>query len=435
MYLNFIKFIQDDIWLLDARHYVAPKSLGIRYLKILLLSIQGFARDLCVLHSSALTLYTLLSIVPVFAMLFGIAKGFGVETMLKERILEQVPQQDTMIIQVLEFAENMLAGTKGGLVAGIGIVVLFWTVIKVIGNIEESFNAIWKIKRGRGLSRKLSDYLSLMLLAPVLLIVSGSITVFLKTKITWLMTLIPLPDFGTWLVLKALSLSPLVIMSALFTFLFIFMPNCKVGVKPGLIAGILTGIVYQALQSIYLSLQLGVSSYNAIYGSFAALPLFLISLQISWMVVLLGCELSFYLQNYNRYKNNRKFQELSFTLQKKVALKIMHLIVHRFIRQQQPLSADEIAELLLLPTATVETIIKRLYETHLVSEVQVNDLEAIAYQPAIDSTRLTVGAVIQALEHYGQNTLPARKEDENNFELIDKQLDQAKSDTLLSEIQ
>jgi len=212
MKLNITRFVKDDIWLLHEQNLPPFKATIIKSLKIAILSVQGFTQDLCPLRASALTLYSLLSIVPVIAMLFGIAKGFGFERMLEQRLIEQVPDQETTVLQLISFAQNLLDSTKGGVVAGIGIVVLFWTIIKVIGNIEESFNHIWKIGKGRPISRKFSDYLSLMLLAPVILIASSSITVLLNTKITWLITLIHLPEFGTWLAIKSLGLLPLVLM-------------------------------------------------------------------------------------------------------------------------------------------------------------------------------------------------------------------------------
>ncbi|MGR9116411.1 MAG: YhjD/YihY/BrkB family envelope integrity protein [Gammaproteobacteria bacterium] len=403
---NVSKFIKEDIWLLPEQQLGRGAAFLVRSIKVVLLSIQGFVDDLCMLRSSALTLYSLLSIVPVFAMLFGVAKGFGFEQMLKERLLEQIPKQDTMTLQLLNFAENMLANAKGGVVAGIGIVVLFWTVIKVIGNIEESFNAIWEIKRGRPLSRKLNDYLSLMLLAPVLLILSGSIMVFLKTQINWLMGMINLPEFGTWLVLKALSLSPVVIMSALFSFLFIFMPNHKINLKAGITAGIFTGIVYQTLQWAYLSLQIGVSSYNAIYGSFAALPLFIVSLQTGWMIVLFGCEVSFYLQNYVNFKNNKKFSGVSFSLHKAIALQVMRLLILGFIRHKPAMTVFDIARELVLPLPVVQTTMARLEQCQLVVELKSDEGEDPKFQPALDPGQLSVAFVINALERSGQNELP-----------------------------
>ncbi|MFZ2403549.1 MAG: YihY/virulence factor BrkB family protein, partial [Methylobacter sp.] len=361
---------------------------------------------LCPLRASALTLYSLLSIVPVIAMLFGIAKGFGFETMLEQRLIEQAPERDTLVVQLISFAQNLLESTKGGVIAGIGVVVLFWTIISLIGNIEESFNHIWKIGKGRSISRKFSDYLSLMLLAPVILIASGSITVLLNTEIAWLITIIHLPEFGTWLVIKALGLLPLVLMAGLFAFTFIFMPNHKIDYRAGIIAGVATGVMYQLLQWAYLSLQIGVSSYNAIYGSFAALPLFVVWLQTGWMVVLLGCEVAFFLQNYEIYRNNNRFSDLSFSLQKVITLQTTHLIIKNFIQMNNPLTAAEIAARLVIPIAFIQPVLSNLTASHIVVEFKNQDEEDEVYQPAVDINILTMAYVINALEQCGQNQLP-----------------------------
>jgi membrane protein len=407
MELNLYNFIKDDVWLLHEQRLPLFKATLIKSLKIVILSVQGFSRDLCPLRASALTLYSILSIVPVIAMLFGIAKGFGFETMLEKRLLEQAPDQDTMVLQLISFAQNLLESTKGGLVAGIGVVVLFWTIINVIGNIEESFNFIWKIAKGRSLSRKFSDYLSLMLLAPVLLIASSSITVFLDTKINWLIRVIELPEFGTWLVIKALGLSPLVLMIALFTFTFIFMPNHKINPRAGIIAGIVTGILYDLLQAAYLSLQIGVSSYNAIYGSFAALPLFVVWLQMGWMIVLFGCEVAFFLQNYEIYRNNNRFSDLSFSLKKVIALQITHLIIKNFIQLNKPLTATEIATKLVIPIAIIQPVLMYLMASHIIVEYKyLEDDEDEVYQPAVDINILSIAYIIDSLEKCGQNHLP-----------------------------
>ena len=406
MGLNIINFIKEDIWLLHEQRLPLFKAAIIKSLKIVILSVQGFTRDLCPLRASALTLYSLLSIVPVIAMLFGIAKGFGFEKMLEQQLIEQVPSQETTVLQLISFARNLLDSTKGGVVAGIGIVVLFWTIIKVIGNIEESFNYIWKIEKGRSISRKFSDYLSLMLFAPVVLITSSSITVFLKTKITWLITVIQLPDFGTWLVIRALGLSSLVLMIGLFAFTFIFMPNHKINYRAGIIAGVVTGIMYQLLQWAYLSLQIGVSSYNAIYGSFAALPLFVVWLQTGWMIVLFGCEVAFFLQNYETYRNNNRFSDLSFSLKKVIALQIMHLIIKNFMQLNNPFTAAEIATKLVIPIAIIRPLLSNLMASHLIVEFKNQDEDDEVYQPAVDINMLTIAYVINALEQCGQNHLP-----------------------------
>jgi membrane protein len=409
----FLDFIKEDIWTKAGENRTEIQQIGINVLKVILLSIQGFKNDICSLRASALTLYTLLSIVPVIALLFGIAKGFGFEKKLEQQLLEKASDQDTMMIQLIEFSQNMLSSTKGGLVAGIGIVVLFWSVIKVIGNIEESFNSIWKIKKNRPVARKLSDYLSLMMLAPILLIMSSSITVFVKTKITWLIEVIHLPELGAKLVLYAMSFSSLVIMTVLFTFVFLFMPNQKINFKAGLIAGIVTGVLFQLAQWAYLSLQLGVSSYNAIYGSFAALPLFLVWLQLVWMVVLFGCELSFFIHNFEGYQYNKKFSNLSFSLKKTIALQVCQIIVGRFSKGEEAPNADFIANTLELPTSIVQNTLTELVACKLIVELNVDEDEDEIYQPARDINSLTTAVVVEALEVSGQNYVPGLKIQDN----------------------
>lgn len=406
MFKKITDFFSEGIWIIQENSLNPLQFWAVKMCRILLLSLQGFIKDLCPLRASALTLYTLLSIVPVIALLFGIAKGFGFEKKLRQHLLENISEQDDMMVRLIEFSQNMLANTQGGVVAGIGIVLLFWTVIKVIGNIEESFNHIWKIRHNRTLARKLTDYLSIMMLAPVLMIVSGSITVFVKTQLTWLMQVIHLPAFGTRIVLYALNYSPLVIMGLLFTFIFMFMPNRKIEFKAGLIAGIFTGLMYQCVQWAYLTLQLGASSYNAIYGSFAALPLFLIWLQLGWFVVLLGCEMSFYIQNYASYCHNNKFSEISISLKLAIALQIMHAIVQRFSAGDKPMNPDEISRRLNLPMSVVQSSLAALLDSGLIVELKTPDDETVIYQPAFDIHRMTVGTVIETIETNGRNALP-----------------------------
>ena len=408
MKINLFNFIKEDIWLLHEQNLPLFKAKITKLVKVIILSVQGFSRDLCPLRASALTLYSILSIVPVIAMLFGISKGFGFEKMLEQQLLEHAPEQDALVLQLISYAQNLLESTKGGVVAGIGVVVLFWTIINVIGNIEESFNFIWKIGKGRSISRKFSDYLSLMLLAPVLLIASSSITVFLQTKITWLITVIELPEFGTWFVVQVLALSPLVLIIALFAFTFIFMPNHKINYRAGMIAGVIAGIMYYLSQWVYLTLQIGVSSYNAIYGSFAALPLFVVWLQTGWMIVLFGCEVAFFLQNYEVYRNNDRFADLSFSLKKMIALQITHLVVKNFVKLNHPLTASEIATRLVIPIAIIQSVLSNLIIGHIIVEYKDRD-EAESeeiYQPAVDINILTIAYVINALEYCGQYHLP-----------------------------
>jgi membrane protein len=412
MGFNVINFVKHDIWLLNDQSLPFFQASFVKLIKIVILSTQSFSRDLCPLRASALTLYSLLSIVPVIAMLFGVAKGFGFEKILEQWLIEQAPKQDTLMFQLISFARNQLDSTKGEVVAGIGVVVLFWTIISVISNIEESFNYIWKIGKGRSIKRKFSDYLSLMLLAPVILIASSSITVFLKAKITWLVTFIHLPTYGTWLVIQALSLSPFMLLIGLFSFMFIFIPNNKVDLWAGIIAGMVTGILYNLLQWAYLSLQIGVSSYNAIYGSFAALPLFVVWLQIGWMTVLMGCEVAFFLQNYEIYSTHNQYSHLSPSLKKVIALQITHLIIKNFSQLNKASTAAELASKLGIPDTITRATLLKLVASQIVVEFNNQDEVEAYYQPAVSINIMTIAYVINALEHTGKNELPVIQQEQ-----------------------
>ena len=409
MHVKILNFFKEEIWLIHAHELSPNRAFLLKYAKIFLLAGYGFVDDHCSLRASALTLFTLLSIVPVLAMLFGIAKGFGFENLLQERLLEQIPEQEEMMLQLLEFAEKLLANTQGGVVAGIGVAVLFFMVIKVISNIEESFNHIWKVRKGRTVGRKLGDYLAVMVLAPLLLIASGSISVYVKTQVTSIVRAVAMPTVGSSAVFYLLNYLPMLIILVLFSFTFIFMPNTRVNFKSGIIAGIVTGILYQIVQWGYVSLQVGVSSYNAIYGSFTALPLFIIWLQVAWLIVLFGCELTFYHQNFETYRNKDKFEDLSFSLQKALALQITHLIVSNFTKAEKPLSLVEIAKQLVVPISALQPILIKLLQSNIIVEIKVDETAVPVSQPAFDTSLLTVASVIEALEGYGNNTLPKSK--------------------------
>ena len=179
-----VDFLKIGMWRIRSDRLPRSKSILLRQLRIVALAFRGFGEDKCQLRASALTFYSLLSIVPMAAMAFGIAKGFGFENKLETILLEKFPGQEEVIGRVIEFAQSFLQNTQGGVIAGIGVAVLFWTVIKVLGNIENSFNDIWGVKRARPMGRKLSDYLSIMLICPILLIMSSSMTVLITSQVT-----------------------------------------------------------------------------------------------------------------------------------------------------------------------------------------------------------------------------------------------------------
>jgi membrane protein len=297
-----LRFLNADIWRLEAHKLTRKQSFWLKQLRILLLTLRRFNLDKCELRASALTFYSLLSIVPVVAMAFAVAKGFGIEKMLGDQLMAKLEGQQEVAERIIGFAQSLLENTKGGAIAGVGIVVLFWTIIKVLGNIESSFNDIWGVKTPRAFGRKLADYLSVMLICPVLIILAGSITVLLTTRLASMLEQLSFLGYLANVLIALLKLLPYGVIWLVFTFIYVFMPNTKVELKSALWGGILAGTVYQLVQLAYIKFQIGVSNYGAIYGSFAALPLFLAWLQLSWLIVLLGAEASFAHQNVATYE-------------------------------------------------------------------------------------------------------------------------------------
>ena len=406
MVAKLLQLIRNDIWRMPLKKLKGAKGAAIRVVRIFILSHREFSSDQCSLRASALTFYSLLSIVPVFAMAFGIAKGFGMDKLLREKIMENMQGQQEIMSRVLEFSENFLQNTKGGVIAGIGLALLFWTIIQVLSNIEISFNAIWGIKKCRTLGRKFTDYLSLMLVAPVFFILASSITVFLASQVTLITEKIAILGFMGPILFTALKVVPLLVFSGLLTYLYIFLPNGKIQFKSALIGGVIAGITYQLVQWAYIHFQIGASNAGAVYGTFAALPLFLVWVQTSWVIVLYGAELAFAHQNEVRFEFEQDCLNASGEFKKLLALRIVQLCVSRFVAGLKPLSPEEIGDQLELPVRLTRELLDRLTQAGLLSIVQGPEERDARYQPARDVQDMTVSFVIETLDKAGSCSIP-----------------------------
>ncbi len=407
-----IQFIKTDIWRMRSRELPRMKSIGIGLLRIIVLSVQRFDKHDCLFRASALTFYSLLSIVPVLAMAFGLAKGFGFEKSLERQLFQTFQGQQEVVLRVMNFARSLLESAKGGIIAGVGLVLLFWTIIRVLGNIENAFNHIWGIKKARSFSRKISDYLSAMLVCPVLWIVSSTVTVVIKSEAQLVVRKIALLGVISPAIFFTLRLLPYCFIWILFTFVYMFMPNTKIKFASGIFAGIVAGTLYQIFQVAYISFQIGVAKYSAIYGSFAALPLFLVWLQLSWMIVLFGAELSFAHQNVETYEFEPDCSALSYGFKRLLTLRVAHLVVKDFSQGNKPLSPVQIATILEVPIRLVREILYELLRSGIISEICDNEDKEPSYQPARSIDSLTIKYVIDRLEQQGSDNIPVMKSKE-----------------------
>jgi membrane protein len=404
-----IHFFTIDIWKIQQRDFSRATWLVIRQVRILIVALRGLSEDKIQLRASALTYNSLLSVVPLAAVVFGIAKGFGLDKMLERYLVEELQMHGEVVTRIIEFSRTLLATTRGGLIAGVGVILLFWTIIRVLANIESSFNDIWGISKPRTLVRKISDYLSFMLVCPFLFMMSSTVTVVLASefqhaaKKIWLLGALS-PAF--FLVLK---LAPLFLLWLMFTFIYIFMPNTKVTVQAGALAGVIAALLFQFFQVLYINSQIWITNYNAIYGSFAALPLFLVWLQMSWLIVLLGAEYSFAQQNVETYEFEHAYDEVSYSFKRLLSLRIAHAVMRNFSRAKAPLSAIQISQKLEIPLRLVRELLRELREAGVISQVLLDDDRTVAYQPARSPDGITIQYVIDALEQRGIDDIPVVK--------------------------
>lgn len=403
------KFLTYDIWRITEDEVTRTKFSLYNIIKTLYVCINRFTKDRLANKASALTYSTLLAIVPILAILFAIARGFGFDSLMELQLRNGLAGNPETTEAILSFVDSYLSQTKSGVFIGVGLVMLLWTVTNLITNIEITFNRIWQIKKARSLYRKITDYFSMLLLMPILIVVSGGLSIFVGTMLKEMENFELLTPILKFLI----RLIPFVLTWLMFTGLYMFMPNTKVKFRHALIAGVLAGTAYQAFQFLYINSQLWVTKYNAIYGSFAALPMFLLWLQISWTICLFGAELTYAGQNVRNFSFDQDTRNISRRYRDFISILIMSLIAKRFEKNEAPYTAVQISEKYQIPIRLTNQILYQLQEINLIHEAITDQKsEEIGYQPSIDINQLNVGMLIDRLDTYGSENFKIDKEDE-----------------------
>lgn len=399
---HLIKFLTEDIW------HVSPSEVsGVRYLiyeivKKIILAIRFFTNDRVMTRAAALTYSTMLATVPILAVVFGIARGFGFSKYIEVWFRDILAGQEHVANTIIGFTNSYLIHAKSGIFLGFGLVLMLWTVMLLTNNIEITFNEIWQVKKCRSLFRTITDYLTMFFLLPILIVVSTGLSIFMTTVVK------QLPDFLLLgpMMQALIDVSPYVMMSGVFVALYLFMPNTKVKLTSVLIPGILAGCAFQGLQYFYIHSQIWVSQYNAIYGSFAAIPLFMLWAQISWSICLFGAELCYASQNVEEYNFREDGSNISHRCRIMTSALLMSIICKRFAEGKPAYTALDLSRLHNIPIRLTTDIIYNLVCAHLVVEVTNDSKGALSvYLPAMDISRLSVGVMIDRLEAYGKESL------------------------------
>lgn len=389
---NAIAFVGGGVW------HSTKNTVKVRIVKTLNLAVTSFMDRDVQDKAASLTFYTLLALVPALALIFAIGRGFGLQDLITDQLFDYFPAQQKAIETAIHFVDSYLNQASQGVFVGIGVLVLLYTLISLLSSIEDAFNAIWGLKKERSIFQKVTDYIAICLLVPVLMICSSGVSIFVSSE---LQSNIHIP-FITPLINWILELSPIILAWLAFTLSFLLIPNTKVKFKYAAISGAVSAIGFQIIELLLLNGQIYVTKYNAIYGSFAFVPLLLVWLQLSWMILLAGCTLSYSLQNVFAYNYMADTNNISTDYMRKVTLVVAVVVCSRFDKGESPLTCGQLAQKYNLPMRLVSNIADRMQAAKLINFIALDD-NTVGLAPAIDTSKFSVGHLFKSLDALGDS--------------------------------
>ncbi len=390
-------YFQDRIWRPQPATATSRERLGRRIARFTYVVAHGFRDDQVLLRSSALTFMTLFSLVPFLALGFSIAKGLGLQSRFDEDFFSTlaVGQRD-----LARWIMSYVEGTNLTALGTIGLVVVLYTVAMMLGSIERSLNEIWGVTESRALHRKFADYVAVLLFAPLLFVASTTLTASFASN-TFVQRFLD-DEVLSWAWNVVLRVLPVVSIAVALSFLYGFVPNTRVRFRAAVIGGVLAGGIWHLAQRLYIDFQVGVANFNALYGTFASLPIFLVWLRVSWIIVLLGGEIAYAVQHEQTYHPPLSRQELSIALRERVALEFLTQVAQRFADGASPLTTSDLAAGIDLPRTTTLEIVDALVRSGLLARSAEPD---DALLPARDLSHMAIGELLLRFRHQGVGTL------------------------------
>lgn len=426
---DFASFVGGGVWSDPRRNW------KLNILRTLNLSVTSFLNRDIQSKACALTFNTMLAIVPALALLVAIGRGFGMQDILQDELFKLFPAQKVAITYAMNFVDSYMASASEGIFVGVGLVFLLYTIISLLSNVEDTFNFIWGQKAGRSIWRKISDYTAMMLILPVIMLCASGLQILLSSTLDTLFHFQFLTPVITMLLEGAQWLMTIIF----FTAVYMLIPNTKVKFSSALISGTLAGVAFLVLQWIFVTGTLYVTRYNAIYGSFAFLPLFMLWMQLAWMICLAGAVVCYSSQNVFAFNLDKESMTVSRRYCDKVTVAIMAVITRRFIDRDKPATARDFMNLYEFPARLVTNITDRLCAAGICNRVLIpGEKDIYGFQLAVDPEQLTVASLLSEIYHLGSKGFVSgfdKNFSELNkiFDNIDSALDSAGS-TLICDI-
>ncbi|MGI9534255.1 MAG: YhjD/YihY/BrkB family envelope integrity protein [Thermodesulfobacteriota bacterium] len=388
------QFLKKDLWILDLSKFNLIKTFFIKTLRLISFTIRELLNNELQLRAVSLVYTTLLSIVPLIAFSFSILQSFGVVNNQLEplliKFLAPLGEKGIQISQtILEFVGNMKVGVLGT----VGLLTLLYTVFSMIKKIDDSINVIWKVHRGRGLVKRFTNYISLTIIGPMVMFAILGLTATLASN-TVVDKLEQYKTFGTLILIWG-TILPYLILSIVFTIIYLIVPNTKVNIRPAIIGGVIAGIFWQVSSILFAKGVASSTKYFAIYSSLAILILFMIWQYISWLIVLIGAQISYCSQKLDYSGINLKVADISSKLKERITLSVMYLIGNNYSKGLKNLSLEQIVENTNMPYDFVSHSITELKNKNLIIEttespttyLPARDLELISLKEIIYTAR------------------------------------------------
>ncbi len=428
-------FLIRHLWMIDLEGAGRLRSLLIKVLRLFYIAIKELLEGELNLRAMSLVYTTILSLVPLLAVSFSVLKAFGVYNQLEPILLNFLaPLGDKgyeLTGKIMRFVENIKVGVLGS----VGLALLIYTVVSLIKKIEDAFNFIWRIKNPRSFARRFSDYMSVLLIGPVLIFSAMGLTASIMST-SLMKNLTRIEPIGS-MIFYAGKLIPYLLVCAAFTFIYIFIPNTRVRFRSALVGGLFGGILWETSGWAFASFVVSSTKYTAIYSGFAILILFFIWIYISWLILLIGAQISF----YHQYPNLLTMKSPSVTagnrLKEKLALSIIYLIGLHHYENRKPWSLDDLVSYLRVPVELLVDIMEILKKRSFIAETSdepplylpLRDVDTIKLKDFLRSIRETEETVTPM-----EQQIPKIEEVEKVLSEIDRAMETALGERTVSSL-
>jgi len=394
---NIQRFIQYDLWRRTSHELTGVRRIGFGVLKTVILVIRGFSSKQLNMTANALTYNLVFAVIPILAMVLAIAKGFGFAEVIETHLDHSLLGETQIMPEVMGMVNRYLETAQGGAFIGIGLLILIWAVYSFFRNVEQAFNALWDVRQSRSIVRQLTTYIAVLFMVPVLVIATSGMSLLIHTT----MEALPLLERVSHWSNAFVRFIQFAVAWVVFLWMYMAIPNTKVHFRSAVFPAVLMGTLFQLLQmlSMYVIVFLGRTSI--VYGAFAAIPIIMMWLQWTCLLILIGAEMSFAIQNNEQFEYEKDLEKMSRRYKDFLTLYLLHRIIYRFEHDETPLMAIELAHENNVPIRLVTNLLNRLVDVGLLRTVYIEQKEERTYQPALDTHKITIGMVIERIDKQG----------------------------------